>query len=370
MAAGDLGDSVAQQTEHDVDLAALSTFGLPAQAATLVHIRSDAELERVLDQRQRRGRIDDTDQRQEQPQPPLLVLGGGSNTVFTGDVRGVVLKMEVQGMALLRTEADAFVVEAGAGVPWAALVEWTLAQGLHGLENLALIPGTVGGAVVQNIGAYGLELAQRFLSLDMRRLEPSPSGGGSETLDGADCEFGYRHSVFKGRLAGRAVITRVRLRLPRPWAAELSHRDLQRASVESGQSSPDAKAVYEWVCALRRAKLPDPAIEGNAGSFFKNPVVTQAQLADIARQSPDVVFTPLAPEGSKQVQLAAGWLVEACGWKGRAVGGAAVSERHALVLVNRGQQATGMEVVALAEAIQQSVHDRFGVQLAIEPVII
>jgi UDP-N-acetylmuramate dehydrogenase len=335
--------------EHRVSLRTLNTFGLPATAHHLVRVGSETELRRIVDH-PRWGRA------------PKLILGGGSNLVFTRDVEALVLKVEVRGRRLLREADDAWVVEAGAGESWHELVEWTLQQGWPGLENLALIPGTVGAAPVQNIGAYGVELYDRFDSLDAFDL----MSGRAVTLDRAACRFGYRDSVFKHHLAGKSVITRVRLRLPRPWRPVLGYLDLERKVAETGIEQPEARTVFDWVCALRRAKLPDPARIGNAGSFFKNPVVSAEQGRDIIGRDPTIVHYPM-PDGT--VKLAAAWLIDACGWKGKAIGGAAVDERHALVLVNRGS-ATGGQVVTLARAIQESVYGRFGIRLEPEPVVV
>jgi UDP-N-acetylmuramate dehydrogenase len=241
-------------------------------------------------------------------------------------------------------------------------VAWALEQGCPGLENLALIPGSVGAAPVQNIGAYGVELADRFDSLDAVDLVT----GRTVTLTRQACHFGYRDSVFKQHLAGKSVITHVRLRLPRPWQPVLGYLDLQRRIDETGLTEPDAHTVFEWVCAIRRAKLPDPARIGNVGSFFKNPVVSAEQCRDIIGRDPEIVHYPLADGSCK---LAAGWLIDACGWKGKSVGRAGVYERQALVLVNRGG-ATGAEVVTLARAIQESVYGRFGIRLEPEPMIL
>ncbi len=339
--------------ERQVSLRAYNTFGLPAIAQTMVRVRSDADVRRVLADPQL-GRA------------PKLVLGGGSNLVLTRDVAQVVLKVEVRGMRLLEARDDAFVVEAGAGESWHELVAWTLGQGYAGLENLALIPGTVGAAPVQNIGAYGLELADRFESLDAVDLVT----GRSVTLDAAACRFGYRDSVFKhggfGGLAGKSLITRVRLRLPRPWRPVLGYLDLERKVHETGLTAPDARTIFDWVCAIRRAKLPDPATIGNAGSFFKNPVVTAEQCRDIIGRDPHLVHYAL-PDG--RYKLAAGWLIDACGWKGKSIGRAGVYDKQALVLVNRGG-ASGAEVLTLARAIQESVYGRFGIRLEPEPVVV
>ena len=335
--------------ETAVNLRAWNTFGLPAVAQTLIHIDEEADVRRVVDH-PAFGRA------------PKFILGGGSNIVLARDVSAVVLKVAIGGIRLLETRDDAFIVEAGAGVPWHELVAWTIEQGLPGLENLALIPGTVGAAPVQNIGAYGLELQDRFESLDGVDLVT----GRGFTLDGRLCRFGYRDSVFKHELAGKSVITRVRLRLPRPWRPVLGYLDLQRKIDETGLTAPDARQIFDWVCQIRRAKLPDPAVIGNAGSFFKNPVVTPEQCRDIIARDPHVVHYPM-DDGS--FKLAAGWLIDACGWKGKSVGGAGVYEKQALVLINRGE-ARGAEVITLARAIQESVYGRFGIRLEPEPVVV
>jgi UDP-N-acetylmuramate dehydrogenase len=335
--------------ERGASLRQFNTFGLPAQAERLVRVRSEADVRAVVDH-------------PELGRAPKFILGGGSNIVLTRDVQALVVKVEVPGMRLVETRDDAFIVEAGAGESWHELVAWTLACGWPGLENLALIPGTVGAAPVQNIGAYGVELQERFESLSAIDLMT----GRSVTLDRAHCRFGYRDSVFKQALAGKSVITRVRLRLPRPWRPVLGYLELERRCAETGNARPDAQTIFDWICAIRRAKLPDPACIGNAGSFFKNPVVTDVQCRDIIGRDPSVVHYPL-PDGS--VKLAAGWLIDACGWKGKSVGRAGVYEKQALVLVNRGG-AIGAEVVTLARAIQESVYGRFGIRLEPEPVLL
>jgi UDP-N-acetylmuramate dehydrogenase len=341
--------SAAVAVEHDINLKKCNSFGLSAHARRLVRVASDADVRRVVDD------------------PvlgvaPKFVLGGGSNVVLTRDLDAVVVKIEVRGRRLLAERDDAFIVEAGAGENWHDFVAWTLERGLPGLENLALIPGTVGAAPAQNIGAYGVELSNRFESLDVVDLVT----GRSVTLGASMCRFGYRDSVFKHELAGKSVITRVRFRLPRPWQPVLGYLDLERKVAETGIDDPDARTIFDWVCAIRRAKLPDPQQIGNVGSFFKNPVVSREQCRDIIGRDPEVVHYPL-PDGS--VKLAAGWLIDACGWKGKAIGAAAVYDRHSLVLVNRGG-ASGAEVVTLARAIQESVYGRFGIRLEPEPVLV
>ncbi|MEC5405005.1 UDP-N-acetylmuramate dehydrogenase [Paraburkholderia sp. MPAMCS5] len=292
---------------------------------------------------------------------PRLVLGGGSNVVLTGDFAGLVLLVALRGRRILREDADAVYVEAAAGEPWHEFVAWTLSQGVPGLENLALIPGTVGAAPIQNIGAYGLEMCERFASLRAVEL----ATGETIELDAQACAFGYRDSFFKREGRDRFVITSVTFRLPKAWEPRAGYADLARELAADGKQ-PDAQAIFDAVVAVRRAKLPDPLELGNAGSFFKNPVVDAAQFEALKEREPDLV-SYAQPDG--RVKLAAGWLIDRCGWKGRAMGAAGVHERQALVLVNRGG-ARGAEVLALARAIQREVLERFGVALEAEPVCI
>jgi UDP-N-acetylmuramate dehydrogenase len=344
-----ISENSAMQIESGVSLKPYNSFGLPAVAQTLVRVTSDADVRRVVDHPQL-GRS------------PKFILGGGSNIILTHDMPQVVLKVEVMVRRLVEERADAWVVEAGAGENWHDFVAWTLQQGYPGLENLALIPGTVGASPVQNIGAYGIELKDRFESLDGVDLLT----GRTVTLAGEMCAFGYRDSEFKRSLAGRVVITRVRFRLPKPWKPVLGYLELERKMTETGTFTPTPQQVFDWVCAIRRAKLPDPAVVGNAGSFFKNPVVTPEQCRDIIGRDPEIVHYPM-PDGS--MKLAAGWMIDACGWKGKSVGRAGVYEKQALVLVNRGG-AIGSEVMTLARAIQESVYGRFGIRLEPEPVVV
>lgn len=351
--------------EKNVPLQPSNTFGIVAKALRLVHVRSEADVAEVLKDPELRA-------------APKFVLGGGSNIVLTGDVKPLVLKVEIMGKRLVSESARGWVVEAGAGENWHEVVSWTLQNGYPGLENLALIPGTVGASPVQNIGAYGVELQDRFDSLDAIDL----ATGQAFTLNAAQCAFGYRDSVFKHSaesrsggpqgfgLGGKALITRVRFFLPKPWKAVLGYADIDKKMQQSGVTAPDAQQIYDWICEIRRAKLPDPKVIGNAGSFFKNPTVSPEQCADIIQREPKIVHYLLA-DGS--VKLAAGWLIDACGWKGKSIGNAGVYEKQALVLVNRGGSAdpvTGGEVMTLAKAIQTSVYERFGILLEHEPVVV
>ncbi len=350
--------------ESQVALQTHNTFGIAARAQHLLRVRG----------------MDDVRQALAHPlgQGPKFVLGGGSNIVLTGDVRALVLKVENRGRRLVSEDDKSWLIEAEAGENWHEFVQWTLTQGWPGLENMALIPGTVGASPVQNIGAYGVELQDRFDSLDAIDL----GNGQTYTLGFEQCAFGYRDSIFKHGpdsrvgassamgLGGRTLILRVRFRLPKRWRPELDYQDLARKVAEHPELRPTPQQIFDWVVEVRRAKLPDPAVIGNAGSFFKNPTVTPEQCADIIGRDPKVVFYHL-PDG--RIKLAAGWLIDACGWKGKSIGNAAVYERQALVLINRGgydQPCTGGEVMTLARAIQTSVYERFGIMLEPEPVVV
>jgi UDP-N-acetylmuramate dehydrogenase len=354
--------------EKNVSLQPLNSFHILAKAQALLRIKDDADVKALLADSQWQS-------------VPKFVLGGGSNIVLTGDVKPLVLKVEVPGRRLVSETAKFFILEGGAGENWHDFVAWTLAQGYPGLENLALIPGTVGAAPVQNIGAYGVELQDRFESLDAIDLRT----GEVFTLNAAQCAFGYRDSIFKHSSSGnidkgyrpiglkdRVLILRVRFAVPKLWEPVLGYADIEKKINEHGVTAPSAQQLFDWVCDIRRTKLPNPDVLGNAGSFFKNPTVTREQCADIIARDPKVVHYVLA-DGS--VKLAAGWLIDACGWRGKSVGQAGVYEKQALVLVNRGSVtgsdgATGGEVMTLAKAIQTSVYERFGILLEPEPVVV
>ncbi len=353
--------------EKNVPLQPFNTFHIVARAQALARITSEDDVHALRDD-------------PAWADHPKFVLGGGSNVVFTGDVKPLVLKVEIAGKRLVGETAKAYIVEGGAGEVWHDFVAWTLEQGWPGLENMALIPGTVGASPVQNVGAYGVELQDRFESLDAIDLQT----GQVFTLNAAQCAFGYRDSVFKhggtvttgGQqtlgLKDRALILRVRFTLPKAWKPVLGYADIEKKLIEHQCTAPTPQQIFDWVCTIRRAKLPDPARIGNAGSFFKNPTVSQEQCADIIARDPKVVHYHLA-DGS--VKLAAGWLIDSCGWKGKSVGQAGVYEKQALVLVNRGvgvdgNGATGGEVMTLAKAIQTSVYERFGILLEPEPVVL
>ena len=343
-----VGGSEAGWLEH-ASLAALNTFAVDARARWFRSVRSLAALRSALDEATRRGL-------------PRLILGGGSNLLLTRDFAGSVIQVCLGGKRVVSADDQATWVEAAAGENWHAFVLWTLDCGLTGLENLSLIPGTVGAAPIQNIGAYGVEMQDVFESLTAL----DASSGEPRRFDRAASGFAYRDSVFKREWKDRAVIVSVTFRLPKQGRLNLDYGEVRHQLARMNVNAPTARDVSEAVIAIRRRKLPDPAVIGNAGSFFKNPVVSAQDYQRLAAAHPRLPHYP-APHG--RVKLAAAWLIEQAGWKGKSLGRAGVHERHALVLVNRGG-ATGAEILALAQAIQQSVGERFGVWLEPEPVIV
>jgi UDP-N-acetylmuramate dehydrogenase len=330
-------------------LKAFNTFAIDANARYFVPARSDEELRAALAAQEFRGL-------------PRLILGGGSNLLLTRDFAGVVIHIELMGRSILRRDEDATYVQACAGENWHQFVLWTLEQGLAGLENLSLIPGTVGASPIQNIGAYGVEMEEVFEELAAIEI----ASGDEHRFDRTACHFAYRDSIFKHQEKDRFVITRVVFRLPHNATARLEYGELRAELAHMGDSNPSPRQISDAVCNIRRRKLPDPAQIGNAGSFFKNPIVDRALFERLHASYPTM---PHYPAAAGQVKLAAAWLIEQAGWKGKTVGRAGVHERHALVLVNRGD-AQGAEIKALAEAIQNTVQQRFAVHLQAEPIIV
>jgi UDP-N-acetylmuramate dehydrogenase len=327
----------------------LNTFGVEARARFFCRARSASDLAALAGEPRLAGL-------------PRLVLGGGSNLLLTRDYDGVVIKIEVPGLRELGEADGAWQLEVGAGENWHATVERLLAMGRPGLENLALIPGSCGAAPIQNIGAYGLELAERFASLTAWDFDAQQT----VCMSAADCDFSYRDSAFKRELAGRRVILSVTLALPAHWQPVSTYADVAHELQARGIERPAAREIFEAVVAIRRRKLPDPAVIGNAGSFFKNPIVTRDEHRKLIAHHPSLVSYPL-PGG--RIKLAAGWLIDAAGLKGATRGRAGVYEKQALVLVNRGG-ATGAEILALAREVQEKVGEKFGLWLEPEPVIV
>lgn len=338
------------ELQHDADLTLRNTLALPARSRLLATLRSTADAVALA------------------ADPALhherrFILGGGSNLVLGRYFDGLMLQVAIPGRALVGEDADAWYVQAGAGEPWHEFVQWTLAQGWAGLENLALIPGSVGAAPIQNIGAYGLEVAERLAFVDAIDLD----SGAPRRFTATDCCFGYRDSVFKQEgwhLDGRFLITEVTFHLPKKWAPLTCYAEVERELEAAHITRPNASDIANAVVAIRQRKLPDPAAIPNAGSFFQNPIVDTAQVKRLQVAHP---ILPAYPQADGRVKLAAGWLIEQAGWKGCTLGPVGMYEKQALVLVNHGG-ATGADVSALAHAVQADVLKRFGVTLQPEPI--
>ncbi|WBA43388.1 UDP-N-acetylmuramate dehydrogenase [Hymenobacter canadensis] len=328
--------------EHQVSLRPYNTFGLDVKARLFARFSTVDELRALLAM-------------PEVQAAEKLVLGGGSNLLFTQDFDGVVLKNEIRGLEIVQQNDDSALVRSGAGESWHGLVQYALDQDLSGLENLSLIPGTVGAAPLQNIGAYGAELKDTFEQLEA--LETAT--GQLRTFSAQECGFGYRESVFKGPLKNQFIVTGVLLRLHRRAQPNVRYGDIRTTLQDMGVADePTPRQVSEAVSSIRRSKLPDPAQIGNAGSFFKNPEISQARFDDLKARYDGLPGYPV-PGG---VKVPAGWLIEQCGWKGLRRGPHGVHDRQALVLVNHGG-AQGQDIRDLAYEIIASVREKFGIEL-------
>jgi len=327
-------------------LRTLNTFGVEASAGFLVTLECEEDLLSLPS-------FD--------PAADLL-LGGGSNILFASDVPGTVIHNRISGRQIVGSRGDFAWVEAGAGENWHQLVLWTLDQGLSGLENLSLIPGQAGAAPIQNIGAYGVELASVLESVTAWDLQRNRW----VTFDLPQCELSYRDSRFKSREPDRYLITSFRLRLSKRFTPRLDYAGLREEVGQSDAADVSPRVVSDAVVRLRRRKLPDPSVTGNAGSFFKNPVLNPEQAERLTGLFPDL---PKWPSDSNEIKVSAAWMIEHCGLKGLRMGDAGVSKQHALVLVNHGS-ASGKELLDLSSRVQSEVYSVFGVHLEPEPRIV
>lgn len=290
---------------------------------------------------------------------PRLILGGGSNLILADEIHALVLQMGILGMGIIGQNDDFVFVRAEAGESWHEFVQWTLRQGLGGLENLSLIPGTVGAAPIQNIGAYGVELKDHFYELSAFDFET----GQIVSLNKEDCQFAYRDSVFKHDFKNRMVVLSVTFALPKQWQPQINYGDVAQRLAQRGITQASPQEISSIIIEIRQSKLPDPNEIGNAGSFFKNPIVSADLRQALLNQYPNLVSYPYEQGFYK---LAAGWLIEHCTWKGKRLGNVGVYEKQALVLVNYGG-ATGLQVRELAQQIQVDVKQKFNVDLEVEP---
>jgi UDP-N-acetylmuramate dehydrogenase len=330
--------------QRSVSLRPYTTFGIEAQANYFADIISETDLETLF-------------QLTEFNELPKLILGGGSNLLLTQDFPGLVIRLSLGGISVVREDELHLYVQAGAGVGWHTLVMYCVDNNFAGMENLSLIPGTVGAAPMQNIGAYGVEIEQIFDHLDAVHIET----GEKRRFEHADCQFGYRESVFKHDLKGQYIITSVTFRLNKTPTFHTRYGAISETLTEMGitDETMSIKAISDAVIHIRRSKLPDPAEIGNAGSFFKNPEISADQFDQLKTTYPALPGYPMA---SGTVKVPAGWLIEQAGWKGYRTGDAGVHAKQALVLVNYGR-ATGHEILALAHQVQASVQEKFGITI-------
>ena len=334
---------------RDAPLQTRNTFGVAARAPWLVSVDDAAALPEALAAAPLREGF-------------ALAIGGGSNLLFAGDPDGAVLELSGRRVRVLEDDGERAIVRADAGTVWHGFVMQTLTEGYAGLENLALIPGTVGASPIQNIGAYGVEVREFVHAVEAFE----PASGQWRRFDNAACAFAYRDSLFK-READRYLIAAVEFALPRRAAPKLDYAGIGEELAARGIAAPTPRDVAEAVIAIRRRKLPDPAVLGNAGSFFKNPIVPAAQAEALLAQHP--ALPVFRGDGADTRKLSAAWLIDGCGWKGHRDGDAGVSAAHALVLVNHGG-ASGAQLLDLARRIAESVRERFGVAIEPEPRIV
>lgn len=333
--------------QHNISLRPFNTFGMDVKAKDFAEISAESEIPAIL-------RIIS------RYEGPVLFLGGGSNILFTQDFDGLVIKVSTKGIEIIDQDNDYVYVRGMAGENWDDFVQYCVKRNYGGLENLSLIPGNVGSSPIQNIGAYGVEIKDTFYMLDAVSLR---TGEFREFIAG-ECEFGYRSSVFKNELKGQYLILSVTFRLKKRPVLNTSYGAIT-AELEAIGEAPSVKSVAAAICNIRRSKLPDPLELGNAGSFFKNPVVSKAVYQELNSLYPGIP----AYQTGDEVKLAAGWLIEQCGWKGFREGDAGVHARQALVLVNYGN-ASGTQVYSLAQKIIESVKEKFKVQLEAEVNVI
>ncbi|MFH0842838.1 MAG: UDP-N-acetylmuramate dehydrogenase [Bacteroidota bacterium] len=324
----------------NMSLKRYNTFGVDYMADTIIHVRTEKEVRALL-------------KREISWKKPLMILGGGSNILFTYDYRGTIIIPELKRMIIEEIEGEHIIVSAGAGIEWDRFVDWTVTMGFCGLENLSGIPGSVGAVPVHNIGAYGIEAKDYVIKVRTIDID----SGKAIIFVNEECYFGYRTSIFKTTFKGRFLITRVYFRLDLNFNPNLEYGTLRQEVEKEGK--PTLKKVRDAVLRIRQSKLPDHKVIGNAGSFFKNPLVEEKTAGRLLKEHPGM---PVYNDPSGMKKLAAGWLIEQCGWKGKRTGDAGVHEKQALVLVNYGN-ATGKEIYDLSERIRKSVKRKFGVAL-------
>ena len=338
---------------ENISLLQFNTFGIDVTADHLFHLRSREELPEILAHPCFREVSGDRNN--------LLILGQGSNVLFTHNFRGVVIRNEIKGVDILEESAGRVVLEAGAGVIWHDLVEYAVSHNLAGIENLTLIPGTVGAAPIQNIGAYGVEAGDVIVRINGFHLEKREW----LTLGNKECGFGYRDSIFKRELRNKVVITSVVLRLSKVFRPKPDYGGIREELAKRGITVPSLREISDVISQIRRSKLPDPVTLANAGSFFKNPTICEAEFVTLVRSFPHIRYY----RQGELYKISAGWLIEQAGWKGYRFHDAGCYDRQALILVNYGM-ATGEEILDLSEKIKRSVFDKFGIVIEREVNVI
>ena len=331
--------------QYDYSLKGLNTFGIEARCRRFVEYANVEEAQTVAALLR------------QSPEEPFLIVGGGSNLLLTKNFEGTVVHSVCRGVAF-----DGCDVCCGSGVTWDDVVSLTIAHGLYGAENLSLIPGDVGASAVQNIGAYGVEVKDLITTVEAVEI----ATGAVRMFTNADCQYAYRQSRFKGEWKNRFLITHVTYRLSTAFVPRLDYGNIRSELERRGLTTPTAQQLRDVIIDIRRAKLPDPEVTGNAGSFFMNPVVGRTKFEELLAQYPDMPHYFVDDQHEK---IPAGWMIDRCGWKGRSLGPAGVHDRQALVLVNLGG-ATGADVVRLCEAIQQDVKQTFGITISPEVNIV
>ena len=333
------------QLRENVSLRPFNTFHIDVSARFFCRIESATDLKKTLKDHSFIS-------------IPKLILGGGSNILFTKNIDALVIHNCIKGIEIIKKDEEYILIRSGAGEVWNDLVKFCVERNYGGIENLSLIPGSVGAAPMQNIGAYGVELKESFVELSALNVETAEE----KIFSKEECKFGYRESIFKNEVKGKYIIASVTLRLNKKPLLNTSYGAIEQELKRTNQL-PSVQSISEAVCNIRRSKLPDPDVIGNAGSFFKNPVVSKQKFEELIAEFPSMPHYPANAHSAESMhKLAAGWMIEQCGWKGKQVGNAASHKDQALVLVNCGN-ATGAEIISLAEKIQQSVREKFGVEI-------
>lgn len=336
------------QIQSNFSLKSFNTFGIEAKAKSFVAVHTLEDLKTVL---------------AEHAAEKKFILGGGSNMLLTQDIDALVIHIDLKGKRILKEDDDFVWVESMAGENWHEFVLWTIDQNFGGLENMSLIPGNVGTTPVQNIGAYGTEIKDTFVSCDAMKIDDQTM----RTFSKEDCRFGYRESIFKQEAKDQYIITTVVFKLTkRNHNINTSYGDITKELALQNVTVPTLKDVSNAVIAIRQSKLPDPKVLGNSGSFFKNPVISRSHFEKVQAQFPEIKFFEVSPT---EVKVPAGWLIEQAGYKGFRKGDAGVHKNQALVLVNYGS-ATGQEILALSREVQQAVFDKYSIAIEAEVNVI